>query len=155
MKIPVLVPTRALTGALCCLLTCGVPFQPASASSAKSSTTQRTVRVELTVRVTKKAPGSIAGTATFVGSTASGSQLAGSGTVALRGKVLKGGIHLDGTGSIRFNATATRGDRTTSRIGTTRATLSFAGRDLQPGSSFVIDDATLTFLGGSTEGTGI
>lgn len=155
MKIPVLVRTGALAVALFGLLTCAVPFPPASASSAKSSTTQRTARVELTVRVTKTAPGSIAGTATFVGSTASGSKLAGSGTIALKGNVVKGGIHVDGTGSIRFNATATRSNGTTARIDTTRATLTFVGRDVPVGTKFVIDDATLTFLGTGVEGTGI
>ncbi|MEW6583964.1 MAG: hypothetical protein AB1416_14515 [Actinomycetota bacterium] len=110
--------------------------------------------VDVRVKVTAVSAVRVAGSATFTGRTRAGRAFGGRGTITLGGRRFADGrFRTNGTGSLVFTARIGTGSRSV-RVTNGRGTLRFIGESTD-GVGMVIDGATLTYIGGHTEGTGI
>ena len=128
--------------------------QAVAFGSASSTSSKQASEVDLTIVFTSVAKTRATGSALFTATTDNGSRLKASGVVSLAGRRTASGFRTSGTGTITFSGTGRRTDGSTVRISKGRGTLTFLG-GTSDGTGMVINDATLKFLGGATEGTGI
>ena len=149
------VGTRRFSGPVASLLVAGVFLvQSVAVASASSTSSKRASDVDLTIVFTSVAKTQATGSASFIATTDNGARLTGSGTVSLAGRRTVSGFRTGGSGTIAYTGTGRRTDGTTFRISEIRGTLTFLGGSVE-GTGMVINDATMKFLGGSQEGTGI
>ena len=149
------VGTRRFSGPVASLLVAGVFLvQSVAVASASSTSSKRASDVDLTIVFTSVAKTRATGSASFTATADNGARLTGSGRVSLAGRQTVSGFRTSGTGTITFSGTGRRTDGSTVRISKGRGTLTFLG-GTSDGTGMVINDATLKFLGGTTEGTGI
>jgi hypothetical protein len=112
-----------------------------------------TATLDLRIRLTGVTATHALGAATFIGALRDGTPVTGKGTVRLAGTRVGKGFRATGKGTLRFTATARRADGSTSRIANVRGTLTFLGGTTEGTGIFWEDIAA--FVGGTTDGTGI
>jgi hypothetical protein len=130
-----------------------VPLVPLATAGA-SKPVRGTATIDLRVTLTRLDVQQAAGMATFTGTLRNGTPITGEGTVTFPTALRGGKLRPIGTGTLRFTAVSYRANGGATRIRGGRASLPFLGGQ-QEGTGIFWDDLTLSFLGTSTEGTGI
>ena len=149
------VGTRRFIGQIASALVASVFLaQSAAFGSSSATSSKRASDVDLRIVFTGVAKTRATGSASFTATADNGARLTGSGRVSLAGRRTVSGFRTSGTGMITFTGTGRRTDGTTVRISESRGALTFLGGSTE-GTGMVINDATLKFLEGGLDGTGI